>query len=110
MFSRASLVQGTERINRAYPLPVHKIVLQRASRILIGYVLFCVLAGVVISELSLHLHRRPLPEAVRATAMRISASLGASLQPVQISAEDGVALRAWSVLPANGNGNTVLLL
>jgi len=89
---------------------VHKTVLRRVGRILIGYALFCVLAGIVVSELSLHLPRRPLPEAVRATAVRISSSLGASLQPVEISADDGIPLRAWTVVPRRGNGSTVLLL
>jgi hypothetical protein len=89
---------------------VHKTLLKRADRILVGYALFCLITGVIVSELSLHLHRRPLPEGVRATAVRISSSLGATLQPVEITAADGVPLRAWTVAPASGNGNTVLLL
>ncbi|MFL6300552.1 MAG: alpha/beta hydrolase [Terriglobales bacterium] len=89
---------------------MHKTGLKRAGRILIGYAVFCLIAGVVVSDLSLHLHRRPLPEPLRATAVRISSSLGASLQPVEITAQDGIPLRAWTVVPTNGNGNTVLLL
>ena len=87
-----------------------KTVLKRVARILIGYAVFCVIAGVVVTELSLHLHRRPLPQAVQATAVRISNTLGARLEPVAITASDGIPLRAWTVVPAQANGNTILLL
>jgi uncharacterized protein len=102
--------QGTESTGGAYPLPMHKTVLKRAGRILIGYMLFCVFAGIVVSELSLHLHRRPLPPAVHATAVRISSTLGAALRPVEITAQDGVPLRAWVVAPSQSSGDTALLL
>ena len=87
-----------------------RTILRRAGRILIGYAIFCVFAGVVVTELSLHLHRRPLPQAVQATAVRISSTLGAKLEPVEITASDGIPLRAWIVVPVQGNGNAVLLL
>jgi alpha-beta hydrolase superfamily lysophospholipase len=47
---------------------------------------------------------------MQATAVRISTTLGAKLEPVEIAASDGIPLRAWTVIPAKGNGNTVLLL
>src|SRR3954465_9945376 len=108
MFSIKSSILGTYAPGSAYPLPVHTL-LRRAGRILVGYALFCVLAGVAVSELSLHLHRRPLPPPLQATAVRISTTLGAKLESVQISASDRIPLRAWTVIPAKSNGNTVLL-
>src|SRR5690349_3552505 len=109
MFSSVSMIRGTELGSTAYPLPMHKTVLRRVRRILIGYAIFCVVAGIVVTELSLHLHRRPLPQAVQATAVRISSTLGAKLESVEITASDGIPLRAWIVVPAQGNGNTILL-
>jgi uncharacterized protein len=47
---------------------------------------------------------------MQATAVRISNTLGAKLEPLEITANDGIPLRAWTVVPAQGNGNTVLLL
>jgi pimeloyl-ACP methyl ester carboxylesterase len=87
-----------------------KTVLRRVGRILIGYAIFCLTAGITVTELSLHLHRRPLPPAMQATAVRISNTLGAKLEPVEITAADGIPLRGWAVTPSQANGNTVLLL
>jgi uncharacterized protein len=57
----------------------------------------CGLAGVVLCEAALHPPRRPVPF-----------NPGAST--VQVTARDGIALRAWLFNPANRNGDAVLIL
>jgi pimeloyl-ACP methyl ester carboxylesterase len=57
----------------------------------------CGLAGVVLCESSLHPTRRPVasnPEA----------------RNVELSARDGIALRAWLLVPATSNGDAVVIL
>jgi uncharacterized protein len=57
----------------------------------------CGLAGVVLCDAALHPPRRPVPA-------------NPCARTVQVTARDGVSLRAWLFLPANSNGEAVLVL
>jgi len=74
------------------------------------YLIFCVAIGVIVAEIALHPHRRPLSEAEDAEAPAWAKEDGALLSNAQIRAADGVVLRAWEVDPEDSNGSAVLLL
>src|SRR3954452_14846568 len=75
----------------------------------IAYLLLSILAGIVIGDVSLKLHRLPLRHQ-QAIAAMVKADFGAELQDVTITAADGVALKGWFVHPRDYNGNAVILL
>lgn len=60
-------------------------------------VLLCWFAGVILCEGALHPPRRPVPS-------------NASAREVQVTARDGVVLRAWLFQPEKPNGDAVLIL
>ena len=65
--------------------------------------------GVVLTERSLYTARRPVTvEDVRA-AHAIADRNHAAMTDVQIAAEDGSTLRAWSFVPRAGNGDVVIV-
>jgi hypothetical protein len=70
---------------------------------LVVYLMFSILAGIVIADLSLELHRRPLRHR-QAMAATVRADFGAELQEVAITAADGVTLKGWFVYPHDYNG------
>ena len=70
----------------------------------------CVVIGVVAGKWSLHPGSRVLRPADEALAGAIAKQDHAELTDVSVTAEDGVVLRAWSLRPANGNGDAVILL
>lgn len=72
------------------------------------YVLCCSIAGLFVAENTLHPGREPETPSDE-TADWVNED-GATLSPVSISAADKVSLYAWQVKPANGNGDTVVLL
>jgi uncharacterized protein len=76
----------------------------------LAYVAICVAAGIFVAEAALHPTRRRLGAHEEETSRRLSVNLGTSLENVEIVAEDGATLRAWSLLPSRGNGNSVILL
>jgi dipeptidyl aminopeptidase/acylaminoacyl peptidase len=75
----------------------------------VTYLAFSILAGVVIADLSLKLHRLPLRhrQAIAATVQR---DFHAELQDASIIAADGAVLKGWYIHPQEYNGNAVLLL
>jgi dipeptidyl aminopeptidase/acylaminoacyl peptidase len=73
------------------------------------YLVLSILAGIVIADLSLKLHRLPLRHQ-QAIAAAVRADFGAELQDVTITAADGAALKGWFVHPHDYNGNAVILL
>ena len=76
---------------------------------LAAYLVLSILAGIVIADLSLKLHRLPLRHQQGiAAAVRIDFS--AQLQDVAITAADGTVLKGWFVHPRDYNGNAVILL
>jgi dipeptidyl aminopeptidase/acylaminoacyl peptidase len=75
----------------------------------IAYLLLSLLAGIVIADVSLKLHRLPLRHQQNiATVVRTV--FHAELQEASITAEDGVELKGWFVHPRDYNGNAVVLL
>jgi pimeloyl-ACP methyl ester carboxylesterase len=72
------------------------------------YLTLSVVAGIVISEASLHLRRLPLRHQQQ-FATFVHERYGAELNDVQIQAADGVILRAWYVQPTSFNGRAVVL-
>jgi hypothetical protein len=75
----------------------------------IAYLLFSILAGIVIAEMSLKLHRLPLRHR-QAIAAAVRSDFKTELQDVEITAADGAALKGWFVHPRDYNGNAVILL
>jgi uncharacterized protein len=73
------------------------------------YFFLSILAGIVIADLSLKLHRLPLRHQ-QAIAAAVRTDFGADLQDVAISAADGIELKGWFVHPHDYNGNAVILL
>src|ERR1043166_5681906 len=71
------------------------------------YVLFSLIAGFVLAEMTLH-PGRTHPNEARIAGMY--APYGAKLEPVSIHAADGVELRAWYSKPSQENGRAVILL
>ena len=75
----------------------------------IAYLLFSILAGIVIADFSLKLHRLPLRHK-QAIAAAVRADFHVELQDVTITAADGAVLKGWFVHPRDYNGNAVILL
>ncbi len=75
----------------------------------VAYLLGSILAGIVIADLSLKLHRLPLRHQ-QAIASTVRNDFQAELQDVSINASDGAVLRGWYVHPSIYNGNAVVLL
>jgi len=95
---------STKALPRNYRL-FRKIVLAGV----VAYLLFSVLSGIVIADLSLKLHRLPLRHR-QTIAAAVRADFHAELQEVSIGASDGVVLKGWYVHPSAYNGNAVVLL
>jgi uncharacterized protein len=82
-------------------------------RLLIGlastYALGCIVAGIVLAEVSLHLPKRPLGDGSRYKA-GVWEEFHVPVQDVAIAAWDHAVMKAWFVEPPNSNGKTVVLL
>ena len=74
------------------------------------WLVLCVVIGVVAGEWSLHPGSRALRPSDEALARSMALREHAELADVAVTAEEGVTLRAWSLRPANGNGDVVILL
>ena len=74
-----------------------------------AYFVLSILAGIVMADLSLKLHRLPLRHQ-QAIAADVRTDFHAELQDVAINAADGVVLKGWFVHPRDYNGNAVILL
>lgn len=74
-----------------------------------GYLFLAAIAGVVVSEGSLHLRHLPLRHA-REFAAFVHEKYGAALQDAEVSAADGAVLKGWYIQPADFNGKAVVLL
>ncbi len=86
---------------------------RRALRLLgfvfLGYLIGCLLAGILLTEGALSPVRRPVNHRAEAATV-VAKEFGATLQDAEITAADGIALRAWFAQPANANGAAVILL
>src|SRR2546425_5340096 len=77
---------------------------------LLGYLSLLFIAGVFVAEGTLHPGRRSLAAKDEMQAQGMAHSHNSELANVAITARDGTNLSAWSILPRNGNGKTVILL
>jgi fermentation-respiration switch protein FrsA (DUF1100 family) len=73
------------------------------------YSVGCVVAGIALSEISLHLPKRPLGDGTIYRA-RVQEEFHSSVEDVAIVAADRAVLRAWYVQPRDPNGKAVILL
>jgi fermentation-respiration switch protein FrsA (DUF1100 family) len=74
------------------------------------WLVLCAAIGVLATEGALHPPRLALDAERYQRAVDIAAENHADLRDVEISASDGAKLRAWSIRPATGNGDAVILL
>jgi dipeptidyl aminopeptidase/acylaminoacyl peptidase len=70
----------------------------------------CAIAGIVSADWALHPMRSALAQDDEEQAASVAETHGAILQQVEITASDGAILRAWTIRPASGNGDAVILL
>jgi dipeptidyl aminopeptidase/acylaminoacyl peptidase len=84
-----------------------------ARRILLAvclaYLALSGLAGIVIADASLKLHRLPLRHR-QEIAATLRENFHAELQDVSMTASDGAVLKGWYVRPRDYNGSAVILL
>jgi alpha-beta hydrolase superfamily lysophospholipase len=84
---------------------------QRLSVIgLLAFLTLSAIAGVFLTEATLHPRRHLRSSADEMEAHEMARLHNSELTEVAIAALDGVTLRAWSIRPANSNGNAVILL
>jgi len=86
---------------------------RRALRIILWlfavYVVGCIVAGIALAELSLHLRKLPLRDS-SAYRAGVSQQFHAQVEDISIAAADNAVLKAWFVQPQNGNGKAVIIL
>ncbi|MGA2652342.1 MAG: alpha/beta fold hydrolase [Terracidiphilus sp.] len=85
-------------------------VLSLGLKLVSVWLILCAVIGVVAEKWSLHPGSRALRPADEARARVMAVRDHAELADGAVTAEDGVTLRAWSLRPANGNGDAVILL
>jgi len=73
------------------------------------YIVLSIVAGIVIADASLKLHRLPLRHEQMVAAIA-QTEFHAELQNVSLTAADGAVLRGWFIHPRDYNGNAVILL
>lgn len=88
---------------------VRSIAIVLAAALATWLALNCVI-GVVAVEGAMHLARLPVTAGDEDRARAVAGRNGAALSNVAIEGKDGAQLRAWSIRPAAGNGDAVLLL
>ena len=74
------------------------------------WLVLCTAIGVVAVEGALHPARLPVTAEEEESARDTAEQNQALLASVEIEAQDGAKLRAWSIRPRNGNGDAVILL
>jgi len=75
------------------------------------YLGLSIVGGAVFAERVVHRPvRQPITNADRAAAADMARALGASLESVSVSGDDGAALRGWLFTPNRPNTHSVLLL
>lgn len=81
-----------------------------SAGIVVAWLALCAIAGIVAADSALHPMRSAVTEDDEKEAAALAEGHGARLQQVDITASDGAILRAWTILPASGNGDAVILL
>lgn len=93
--------------------PVKRQRPRRALRVIVWlfaiYALGCVVAGIALAEMSLHLQKRPLKD-ISAYRAHISQRFQAQVEEVSLAAADHALLKAWFIQPASDNGKAVIVL
>ncbi len=74
------------------------------------YLTFCGVVAIFLADGAVHPARRALPPEAAVEMRRIADQLDANLEDVSITTPDRSVLRAWSIRPHNGNGDSVILL
>ena len=88
-----------------------KRTLLRLSLVLLAtYLLFCIVAGIVLAEFILHPLRHRLSATDEAQAPAWAQDDDATLADVAVTASDGTALQGWELSPEDATGDEVLLL
>ncbi len=77
---------------------------------LIGFLALCGVAGVFLTETTLHPARNPHSSRAEIRASEMARAHDSQLTNVAIVAQDGATLRAWNIRQSHGNGNAVILL
>jgi dipeptidyl aminopeptidase/acylaminoacyl peptidase len=77
---------------------------------LLGFLTLSAIAGVFLAEVTLHPGRHLRTSGDEMEAREMARRHNSALTDVSINARDGLTLRAWSIRPANRNGNAVILL
>jgi pimeloyl-ACP methyl ester carboxylesterase len=84
--------------------------LRHAISVLLIYVLFCVVAGILVADGTLHPGRRPLDTQAVTQAEQVAQHIQSRLEDVSIETADHLRLRGWLIRPGSSNGSAVLLL
>jgi|SRR5208282_4146893 len=77
---------------------------------LLGFLTLSAIAGVVLTEATLHPGRRLQSSVDEMYAREMVRRQDSELTNIAIAAQDGTTLRAWSIRPNHDNGNAVVLL
>ena len=83
---------------------------RRAILAVVLYALFCVIAGILIADGTLHPQRRPLDAESVDQAAQVARSTRSNLRDVSLKTTDDLLLKAWLMQPTLANDNVVLLL
>ena len=78
--------------------------------VLLAYVALCAMAGVFLAEVTLHPGRRVESSNDETRVRNMARRHNSVLADAAIQAKDGATLRGWSIRPATGNGQAVILL
>jgi hypothetical protein len=84
------------------------MILRWVVRIVAAYLLFCVVAGIFLAQITTHVRQRA-PRNAAAFRAWVARDFDASVDDVSIQAADNVTLKAWYVQPPHGNGEAVIL-
>jgi uncharacterized protein len=87
-----------------------KVFLRLTVACFLGYLTLSAIAGAFLAEVTLHPGRYLQTSGNEMEARKMARLHDSELTDVNISARDGVTLRAWSIRPRNNNGDAVILL
>src|SRR5256885_9464730 len=77
---------------------------------LLLYVGFCLVAGILVAEMTLHPQRRVLDARAIVEAEQVTRQTSSTLHDISIRTEDNLLLTAWLIEPSSSIANAVLLL
>jgi len=87
--------------------------MRRLRRVLawmvVVYAVGCVVAGIALANMSVHLHRLHMGDS-SAYRASVREQFHAAVEDVAIDAGDGAVLRAWYIAPPHANGKSVIIL